>query len=129
MRIRFLSEQVYEQGGPNIGPRFPEGFVLDEGDVAKVLGLKEEPTADWSRGFLNRWIQRRVAEAVDDKTAATSVAEIGSGRTAKSVDLTRMTRAQLESVARQRKVDVSKAKTRGDVLAALQKSDKGTAKK
>lgn len=124
MRIRFLSEQVYEQGGPGNGPRFPAGFVLDESGVQEALGLAAPPTADWTKGFLNRWVQRQVAEVVDDKTPVGAPKDVGSGRQEKPVDLARMTRAELEKVAKRRRVDVSKAKTRADVLAALQKAEK-----
>lgn len=74
MRIRFLSEQVFENVGPNKGPRFPAGHVLDEADVAKVLGT--EVTPEYARGFLGRWVQRNVAVEVDGRARPDDVTEV-----------------------------------------------------
>jgi hypothetical protein len=121
MRIRFLSEQVYEQGGPNKGPRFPKGFVLDEADVQGVLGLAEPPSEDWLSGFMNRWLQRKVAEVVDGRTPQSDLLETAKGDHAPlPAELGKLTRADLDQLARSRGVDVSDAKNKGDVIAALQ---------
>lgn len=67
MRIRFLSDQIFETGGPRKGPRFAAGFVLDEADVAAALGL-DAVESDYAKGFLRRWVNRGVAEEVDRRT-------------------------------------------------------------
>jgi hypothetical protein len=68
MRIRFLSDQVYDTGGPGQGPRFPAGFVLDESGVPGALGLSKAPSPAWTAGFMHRWLNRKVAEVVDGRT-------------------------------------------------------------
>lgn len=67
MRIRFLSDQVYESSGPGKGPRFPKGLILDAADVGKALGVAEASDA-YSEAFLSRWLQRGVAEEVDGRS-------------------------------------------------------------
>lgn len=69
-RIRFLSAQVYDTGGPGKGPKFPAGFVLDQADVGKVLDTKV--TDEWAEGFLRRWVRRNAAEYVDGRTPASA---------------------------------------------------------
>lgn len=70
MRIRFLSDQVYETEGPNRGPRFEAGTVLDVAEVGAALGRAVTP--EWAEGFLRRWEQRGVAEEVDRRTPTTA---------------------------------------------------------
>lgn len=67
MRIRFLSDQVYEMAGPGKGPRFPKGLILDAADVGKALGM-DEVSGAYCEAFLSRWLQRGVAEEVDGRS-------------------------------------------------------------
>lgn len=141
MRIRFLSDQIYETGGVGKGPRFPKGFVLDETGVAAALGLNPEPSPDWVSGFMHRWLQRGVAEEVDGRTPVTGDAEAevpaeheernpgDDGADAEDAedagqpegaDLSKLTRAQLDALAAERGVDISEAKNKADVIATLE---------
>jgi hypothetical protein len=113
MRIRFLSDQVYESAGPNKGPTFTKGEVLEPGDVTKKLGLAKEPTPEWIDGFMNRWLQRKVAVDHDAVPVETT-------------DFSKMTRAQLDALAEERGVDVSGASTKADVIAALELAEETT---
>lgn len=149
MRIRFLSDQIYETGGIGKGPAFPKGFVLDGADVAKALGLAEASEA-YSAAFLNRWVNRGVAEIVDGRAPQSDVetvevaggevtnpvtAPLGTssrggptpglddGKQVQKPDYSTMTRADLDELAGKRKVDVSDAKNKGDVIAALELAD------
>lgn len=70
-RIRFLSTQIFETGGPGKGPKFEGGFVLDEADVGKALGNVVTP--DYAKGFLDRWVRRNVAVYVDARTHPTEL--------------------------------------------------------
>lgn len=117
-RIRFLSDQIFETDGPGKGPKFAAGFVLDETDVAKHLGMAAMPEG-YAEGFLNRWLQRGVAEPIDGRTPATEVAtpEVEDGE---PIDLEKMTRAELDALAAEREVDISDCKNKGDVIAALE---------
>lgn len=121
MRIRFLSDQIYEQGGPGKGPQFPKAFVLDEAGVQEALGLDDAPTEDWSRAFLRRWLQRKVAEEVDGRTPESDAIEVAAhvGAPLRD-DLGKLTRHDLDELAKARGVDVSDAKNKGDVIAALE---------
>jgi hypothetical protein len=74
-RIRFLSEQIFETGGPGKGPKFPEGFVLAASDVGKVLGASV--SAEYADGFLGRWVNRGVAEYVRGDAKVSPVADVG----------------------------------------------------
>lgn len=73
-RIRFKSAQVYDTGGPGKGPKFDEGFVLDEADVGKVLS--EDVTDEYALGFLDRWVRRGVAEYVDGRSPSSLVEDV-----------------------------------------------------
>jgi len=123
MRIRFLSEQVYEQGGPSKGPRFPKDFVLDANGIKEALGMDEDPSDEWKKAFLNRWTQRRVAVEVDDRTPASdaNLAVANAGAPLPD-DLDRMSRSALDELASARGVDISAAKNKVDVIKALQAS-------
>lgn len=132
MRIRFLSDQIYESA-PGKGPKFAKGFVLDEADVGKALSLSDEPTAEWTRGFLHRWVQRGVAEQVDGRapahdpgevTEATEPVKTGDEQ-AEETDYSQMTRRELDALAEQRDVDITAARNKADVIAALERADKG----
>lgn len=132
MRIRFLSEQIYESS-PGVGPRFPAGFVLDTAGVQAALGLDDEPTAEWSDGFLGRWLRREVAEEVGDDVPVSKpggpLDHDGNGKKGgakqpdveqiEKLDLTTLTRAELDALAAKRGVDISEAKNKADVIAAL----------
>lgn len=59
MRIRFLSDQVYETEAPGKGPSFSAGMVLDQADVGATLGRKV--SEEWTAAFLERWLRRGVA--------------------------------------------------------------------
>lgn len=61
-RIRFLTQQTYETGGPGRGPVFAEGLELDAAGVGAALG--RDVTAEWAETFLHRWVQRGVAVEV-----------------------------------------------------------------
>jgi hypothetical protein len=120
MRIRFLSNQVYETDGPGKGPTFAKGTVLDESEVAKALDLKKEPTPEWVEGFLNRWLQRGVAVNHDAGPEDPEVVEDDIVEQVEKTDLNKLTRAELDAIAAQRGVDVSDARTKADVIAALE---------
>lgn len=110
-RIRFLSEQIFENEGPGKGVRFAKGQVLGEADVGHALGKKDLPDG-YAASFLNRWIQRGVAVDAD--------APIEQEEAEQPVDLSTLTRAQLDALANERGVDISDAKNKGDVIAALE---------
>jgi hypothetical protein len=74
-RIRFLSRQIYEIGGPGKGLAFPEGFVLDGADVGKVVGI-DKPADEFVWAFLHRWTRRGVAEEVDNRARKSDLDEI-----------------------------------------------------
>lgn len=57
MRIRFTARQVYETGGPGLGPVFEPGEVVD---------LRDD--------LARRWLRRGVAVEVGDAAAAADVA-------------------------------------------------------
>lgn len=123
MRIRFLVDQVYETGGPGKGPRFPAGHVLDAGGVQGALGLAQPPTAEWSARFLHRWVQRGVAVEVDGRSPESDLAVVATNPGAPlPEDLDKLTRAELDVLAAARGVDISDAKNKGDVVAALELS-------
>ena len=121
MRIRFLSDQVYEQGGPGKGPRFPTGFVLDGDGVQYALGFSERPSDDFISAFLHRWVQRGVAEEVDGRSPESDLTVVAENPGAPlPEDLEALTRAELNDLAAARGVDISDAKNKGDVIAALE---------
>lgn len=121
MRIRFISDQIYETGGPGKGPKFPAGHVLDADGIQAALGLTEPPTPEWSRRFLHRWVQRGVAHDVDGCSPESEVALTAAGPAVPlPEDLEKMSRAALDDLAAARGVDISDAKNKGDVIAALQ---------
>src|SRR4051794_15173825 len=99
MRIRFLSNQVYETAGPGKGPRFAKGDVLDGKDVGAALNLKDEPSPAWVEGFLNRWLQRGVAVDHDAVQEDPAVVEPEVVEQVEKTDLTKLTRAELDDLA------------------------------
>lgn len=117
MRIRFLSNQIYESGGPNKGPRFAAGLVLDASQVGEALGLRQRPTTEWSEAFLARWTQRGVAEEVgnDVPTGMPDEPE-ASGYEAKTVP-------ELRALAEERGIDLGDATRKADIIAAIQLAD------
>lgn len=141
-RIRFLSDQVYDTGGPGKGPRFAAGFVLDEKDVGKVLGIEADD--EFSAAFLNRWVRRNVAVFIDTPAddpakveavapAPVAVAQplgtagrgrptagLDDGKPVEVPDLQAMSRAKLEALAEARGVDISDARNKGDIIAAIE---------
>lgn len=117
MRIRFLSNQVYETGGPGIGPRFAKGFVLDGADVEAVLDLKKKPEPDWVEGFLGRWTQRGVAEEVGDDVP-TGMPEVDEPTSYEG-----MTVKGLQALAEERSIDLGDATKKADIIAAIQLAD------
>jgi|GEM_PF-6337340 len=119
MRIRFLSDQIYETGGPGKGPSFAAGSTLDEAGVAMALGLRSEPSPQWIEGFLNRWLQRGVAVDADAFAETPHLAK-DTQQDDKKVDLTGLTRPELDALAAERGVDISEAKNKADVIAALE---------
>lgn len=151
MRIRFNSDQIYENGGVGKGPRFPKGYVLDATGVQAALGLAEPPTDEWAEGFLHRWVQRGVADEVDGRAPVTEAAPepapapptppvsqpLGTAKRGEptkgtdadgkgpveKTDYSKLTREELDALAKKRKVDVSEAKNKGDVIAALELAD------
>lgn len=120
MRIRFLSDQIYHQGGPKSGPQFPAGTVIDADDVQSALKLADAPSPEWVEAWLNRWVQRGVAEVVDGRTPATTHDDAGGRADGEAVDLASMTRVQLDALAVERGVDISDCRNKGDVIAALE---------
>lgn len=72
MRIKFLSDQVYDTGAPGQGPRFKTGQVVAASDVAKILGMTEAGEA-YVEAWLRRWVSRNVAVYV---TAAAEPAPV-----------------------------------------------------
>ncbi len=117
MRIRFLSDQIYETDGPGKGPRFAAGFVIDGAEVQNALGLKKEPDPAWIEGWLGRWTQRGVAEEVGDdvSTGAPSDDPVNpyEGLTVKA----------LTALAEERKIDLGDATKKADIIAAIQLAD------
>lgn len=73
-RIRFLSDQIFETGGPGKGPKFPKGFVLTRADVGKALGA--DVTDEYAAGFLGRWVNRNVAEYVRADAKASDIVDV-----------------------------------------------------
>lgn len=151
MRIRFLTDQIYENAGVGKGPKFPAGHVLDTTGVAAALALKNEPTEAWAEAFLHRWVQRGAAELVDSRSpvsepdpldhdangvkggAAPPVNQplgtekrgeptlgLDDDKQVEKIDLSTLSRAELDALAEKRKVDISDAKNKGDVIAALE---------
>ena len=118
MRIRFLSDEVYETEGPNKGPRFAKGQVLDTSGVAEALGLRHAPDEAWLEGFLNRWTQRGAAEEVGDDVPVgiPSPDDDASGYEAKTV-------AELKKLAEERKIDLGDATRKADIIAAIELAD------
>lgn len=121
MRIRFLRDEIYEQGGPGKGPKFAAGFVLDAADIQTVLGLEQAPSDEWTEAFMRRWIQRKAAEEVDGRTPASEPIEAAANVEAPLPDdLEKLTRAELNELAAARGVDISDAHNKADVIAALE---------
>lgn len=60
-RIKFASDQVYETGGPGLGPKFSAGQVVDGAAVARILGMEKADEA-FIAAWLQRWVSRGVAE-------------------------------------------------------------------
>ena len=114
MRIQFLSDQVYDTGAPGRGPRFAEGQVVDIAEVEGILG--QPVTPDFARGFLQRWLNRGVAVI-----APVDAPDAGDGTLER--DYVSLTRAELDALAAERGIDISDAKNKGDVIAALQLAD------
>lgn len=124
MRIRFLSTQIYESA-PGKGPTFEAGSILASDEVREKLGLQYQPTDEWLQAFMNRWLQRGVAvdaDAADDAPVgpASETEVVEDDDEDQVVDLTTLTRAELDALAAERGVDVSEAKNKGDVIAALE---------
>lgn len=120
MRIRFLSDQIYHQGGPNSGPLFSAGTVIDADDVQLALKLADAPSPEWAEAWLSRWVQRGVAEVVDGRTPVTTQGDAGDQADGAAVDLASLTRVQLDALAVERGVDISGCRNKGDVIAALE---------
>lgn len=118
-RIRFTSEQTYETDGPGKGPVFPEGLELDAVDVGKVLG-RSDVTEAFALAFLRRWVQRGHAEYVVAEEPA-PLASDPALHSETDDGLDKLTRGELDDLARDRGVDISAAKNKGDVIAALRK--------
>jgi uncharacterized protein with von Willebrand factor type A (vWA) domain len=122
-RIRFLSQQIFDTGAPGKGPTFPEGAVLDSAEVADALGLNEV-TPEYAEGFLRRWLNRGVAEEVDQRTPTSMErAEDADTEEMESQAYDTLTRAQLDALAEGRGIDISTAKNKADVVAALKAAD------
>jgi hypothetical protein len=114
MKIRFLIDQVYETGGPGVGPKFSAGEYLSSDEVGEKLGVAD-PSPDFVEAFLNRWVQRNLAVWAEDQST-----EIVEPKADEPEDLSSLTRAQLDALAAERGVDVSDARNKGDVIAALE---------
>lgn len=118
MRIEFLSDQQYETGGPGKGPTFATGQILDRDDIVSMSDGKA--TVEWAEAFLNRWVQRGVARSVpDDYTGPEKDEQPDADPVDPVPDLEKLTRAELDALAAERGVDVSAAKSKADVIAAL----------
>lgn len=115
MRIRFLSDQIYESGGPGKGPVFAKDSILDEADVGRALGMDEQPSPEWSKAFLNRWVQRGVAVDARDEDIATAAA-------GNDIDLVKLTRSDLEALAADKGIDISAAKNKADIIGLIEKA-------
>lgn len=68
MKIRFLTDQVFERDGPGRGPRFAANSVLAETDVGAALGMDNVPKG-YAEAWLRRWLQRGVAVEVAETKA------------------------------------------------------------
>lgn len=117
-KIRFLSDQVYDTGAPGKGPAFAAGSTLSIGDVGAKLGV--EVSDEYAAGFLQRWVNRNVA-VFDDGTDAPDVGQTTDAD--EGIVYSDLTRAELDALAAKRGVDISDAKNKGDVIAALELSD------
>lgn len=117
MRIRFLSEQTYVQADPAMTRHFAAGFILDEIDVQEALGLEDRPTKEWARKFLQRWVQRKVAEVIDRRAVVRSQGEL------QTPDLTKLNREELAKLAVDRGVDIAGLEAPEDIAAALTLAD------
>lgn len=121
MKIRFLIDQTYENGGPGVGPKFSGGSYLAADDVGKKLGIDDASPA-FVEAFLNRWVQRGTAIWVDERApkAEEPENEPQIEEADEEIDLHALTRAQLDALAAERGVDISDARNKGDVIAALE---------
>jgi hypothetical protein len=123
MRIRFKSMQIYGTNGPKSGPRFVKGEVIDETVIVEKLNLRAEPTAEWKAGFLNRWLQRGVAEEVGDDVplGAPEGAESEEAPSdAAAINLKAMTKVDLRAYAAVEDIDLGDAKTNAEIIAAIE---------
>jgi hypothetical protein len=129
-RIRFKADEIFESIGPGKGPLFPKDFVLDENDVGVALGVRQDSAH--AASFVDRWVNMGLAVRVGDDVAASdpkSIEIVGGPAVApvlvepptqvEKTDLTKLSRVELEAVAEQRGIDVSAAKNKGEIIAAL----------
>jgi hypothetical protein len=137
-RIRFKVTRTYDTGGPGQGPKFPQGYVLDESGVSRAVGFEVDAT--YAQNFLERWVRRGAAEYVDGRTPVTDPDPLdhdasgkkgGAKAGGEGVDgseaepeLETLTRAELDALAASRGVDISGAHTKADVISSLQKTEK-----
>lgn len=117
MRIRFLSDEVYQSGAPDKWPRFAKGEVIDEAGIAAKLGLKAEPSDEWKASFLNRWLQRGVAV---DHDATPEERKVVDDEPEDDEDLNALTIAELKALAEQEKIDLGDATKKADIIAAIE---------
>ena len=117
MKIRFLSEQVFERDGPGKGPRFPAGSVLDARDVGDALS--RDVSREYATSFLERWVRRGVAEYVDDRAPEGSVPSADDDVGANADGLTDLTVAALKDIAATEAVDLGAASKKEDIIAAI----------
>jgi hypothetical protein len=130
-RIRFKADEIFENIGPGKGPLFPKDFVLDEKDVGAALKIRHDETH--AASFIDRWVNMGLADRVGDDVPPSdpkSIAVVGGPVAApivqaadpqvEKVDLSKLSRVQLDELAEKRGIDVSAAKTKADVIAALE---------
>ncbi len=116
--IRFLSDQIYETGGPGKGPLFGEGSILLLADVGSAL--KDDVTEEYAAGFLQRWVRRGVAVYVDPDADADEGDKGGDG----TIDLEKLTVDQLKAHAASLAVDLGAATKKADIIAVIAAASK-----
>lgn len=113
MKIKFTKDTIYKSGPRAEWPRYKAGDVHE-----------------FEEDHAQRWLRRGVAKVWDhaaqkaEKEEAERQAEVEAQQKASdgSPDLNKLTRAELELLAADRKVDITQAKNKGEIIEALDKA-------
>lgn len=129
VKVRFTEDRVVqdEHEGTDRETRFRAGKTYD---------LDPRSADRWMKRGAAVFADRKSAEEADGKSGDVARASLDAGRRdvggdegdaggegeggEGASDLDNMTRAELEDLAKERGVDVSKARVKGDIIAALQ---------